>query len=340
MRRGLTFDDVCLVNPLSEVESRTSPSITSRPSRNITIGIPIVNSPMDSVINESFAEILSESGSIPIFHRFQDLTALKNFSKPFFVSVGINYEFIDLLVLRDQNSNFMGVNLDVANGHTRAVLKATERLAEELELEVMAGAVCTPWGYRDLVSAGATSVRVGVGPGSACITRLQTGVGVPQFTAVSDIYQERKRLGVPFICDGGIRNSGDIVKALAAGADCVMIGRLFAQTRESAAPKRGKVSIEDTGVYESGPQQCLYRGQASLGYQIDHYGKVKTLPEGESSWLPIIGKARDLIDELCAGLKTGMAYCNASNLDQLRQNAEFMEVTSTYREESRARILG
>ncbi len=175
--------------------------------------------------------------------------------------------------------------------------------------QVIAGNVCTAMAYHDLVNAGADAVKVGVGPGAACTTRMVTGFGVPQFTAVQDCARIAEKLRVPLIADGGIRTSRDVVLALAAGASTVMIGKLFAQTEESAAPKR------KTDRYPSG-LEAKFRGQASADFQNEFYGglKEKTVAEGIDFWGPVSGTAEELITLLLGGIRSGMTYGGARNL--------------------------
>lgn len=328
--KGLTLDDVCIRPITSHIKSRLDPDISTNITKNLKVRIPIVNSPMDSVISIDLANILSNSGTIPIFDRQTLLSCLVDYNKCFFISVGLKFNIRVITAFLEANTNCVGINLDIANGHSILAIETVKQLKDLFpSINIMAGAVCTAEGYLRLVKAGADVVRVGTGPGSACLTRVITGVGVPQFSAISEIYEERKKEGIPIISDGGIRNSGDIVKILAAGADSVMIGRLFAQTLESKAKKKRKLF---------GKRMAFYRGQASESYQLSHYGNVRTTPEGESSWLSILGSANGLIMNLCAGLKTGMAYLDSMNLDELRKKTEFMEVTGSYLEESRARI--
>ena len=184
----------------------------------------------------------------------------------------------------------VGVCVDIAHGHSDQMMRFVEQLKRSHpDKQVIAGNVCTAMAYHDLVNAGADAVKVGIGPGAACTTRMVTGFGVPQFTAVRDCAAVADKLRVPLIADGGIRGSRDIVLALAAGASSVMVGKLFAVTEESAAEKR---PIADNG----GALEAKYRGQASKDFQIDFYGGLKrnTVPEGTDFWAPVSGKRAGL----------------------------------------------
>lgn len=207
------------------------------------------------------------------------------------------------------------------------MLKFIEELKKTyLDKEVIAGNVCTAMAYQDLVNAGADAVKVGVGPGAACTTRVITGFGVPQFSAIFECGKVAEKLRVPLIADGGIRTSKDVVLALAAGASSVMIGKLFALTEESSAEKKGG--------------KAKFRGQASKDFQTDYYGglKEKTVAEGVDFWAPISGSASEMIDQLLGGLRSGLTYGGARNIKELQRKAEFIEVTANYIAESHPRI--
>lgn len=225
-----------------------------------------------------------------------------------------------------------GVCIDVAHGHSDKMFHTIGEIKKKFpQKDVIAGNVCTPMAYHDLVNAGADAVKVGVGPGAACTTRMVTGFGVPQFTAIYECAQVAEKLRIPLIADGGIRTSRDVVLALAAGASSVMIGKLFAVTKESAAPKRKSENF--SGL------EAKYRGQASEDFQTDFYGalKQKTVAEGVDFWVPVKSTAQELIDNLLGGLRSGMTYGGARNIKELQRKAEFMEVTASYISESHPR---
>ncbi len=331
MRKAYTFDDVALVPQFNNVPSRTVPSLESWLTKNRKVGIPIVNANMDSVIGDELAQLLIRNGGIPIFHRFTSLDRQREWVQKFegqiFVSSGILKadETRELLEL-----GALGVCIDVAHGHSDRMLKYIEEIKHSHpQAEVIAGNVCTAMAYHDLVNAGADAVKVGIGPGAACTTRMVTGFGVPQFSAIRDCAAIAEKLRVPLIADGGIRTSRDVVLALAAGASTVMVGKLFALTKESAAPKR-----EAPGT--SCGLEAKYRGQASEDFQSEFYGglKHKTVAEGIDFWAPVRCGAQELIDELLGGIRSGLTYGGAKNIKELQRKAEFVEVTDTYLHES------
>lgn len=335
-KRYLTFDDVALVPQFNNIPSRTEPNLESWLTRDRKIGIPLLASNMDSVISEGLADILIAHQSIPIFHRFTDFETQKNWVQKYgentFISCGIHQSKLDdTRKLLDLGA--AGVCIDVAHGHSDRMFRLIEALKKSHpKKEIIAGNVCTSMAYHDLVNAGADAVKVGVGPGAACTTRVTTGFGVPQFSAIYECARTAEKLRIPLIADGGIRNSRDVVLCLAAGASTVMIGKLFALTTESAAPKR---NFED----ETMRLEAKYRGQASEDFQTDFYGalKEKTVAEGVDFWAPVIGSANQLIEQILGGVRSGMTYGGARNIKELQRKAEFVEVTATYMAESMPR---
>ena len=227
--------------------------------------------------------------------------------------------------------------LDIAHGHSENAIRAVRELRSRIgSTDLVAGNVATSQGTRDLVEAGADAVKVGVGPGSICITRVVTGVGVPQLTAVLDSAREAQRFGVPIIADGGIRQSGDVTKALAAGASTVMVGNILAGTRESP----GVV------VMRNGRRFKASRGMASAEATLQRRMREKPgwegetdltdiVPEGVEGLVPYKGDVSDVLVQLVGGLRSGMSYLGARTLTELQENAEFVQITSAGLIESR-----
>jgi len=224
------------------------------------------------------------------------------------------------------------ITLDTAHGHSRGVLDAVKTIKEKYpDLQIIAGNVATAEATRDLILAGADCIKIGIGPGSICTTRVVAGVGVPQFTAVFDCAEEARKYGVPIIADGGIKYSGDIVKALAAGANVVMMGSLFAGCDEAPG---------ETEIYQ-GRSYKVYRGMGSLSAMAcgskDRYfqedGK-KLVPEGVEGRVPFKGYVFETIYQLVGGIRSGMGYLGAKNLKELNENANFVIQTSAGLKES------
>lgn len=235
---------------------------------------------------------------------------------------------IDALV----KANVDVIVLDTAHGHSKGVLDKVREVREKYpNLNIIAGNVATAEATRELIEAGANIVKVGIGPGSICTTRVVAGVGVPQLTAVYDCATEARKYGVPVIADGGIKYSGDIVKALAAGAHVVMLGSIFAGVAESPG---------ETEIYQ-GRQFKVYRGMGSVGAMEkgskDRYfqeGNKKLVPEGIEGRVPYKGPLADTVHQLVGGLRAGMGYCGAADLTFLRENAQFIRMSGAGLRES------
>ncbi len=233
--------------------------------------------------------------------------------------------------LMDAGADF--IVIDAAHGHSAGVMNCVRMLKEKLpDLKVIAGNVATPDSVRDLAELGVDGLRVGIGAGSICTTRVVAGVGVPQFTAVYECCQTANELGIPTIADGGIRMSGDVVKSLAAGASCVMMGNMFAGCEESP----GEIEIYRNRAYK------VYRGMGSVAAMkqgsSDRYFQAKDtgvlVPEGVEGRVPYKGTLSDTFAQIVGGLRSGMGYVGANNLAELRERAEFMRITTASLRES------
>lgn len=224
--------------------------------------------------------------------------------------------------------------IDTAHGHTSRVMDAIREVKRKFpEMQLLAGNVATAEGARDLISLGIDGLKVGIGPGSICTTRVVTGAGVPQITAILECYRAAKGTGVPIIADGGIKFSGDITKALAAGAAAVMIGGLFAGTEESP----GETILYQGRTFKS------YRGMGSLGameagsadrYSQEGAARGKSVPEGIEGQVPYKGALSALVDQLVGGVRSGMGYCGAANLKDLQENSKFIRISQAGLRES------
>jgi len=225
--------------------------------------------------------------------------------------------------------------IDTAHGHNRDVSRAVERVKKlSNSVQVIAGNVATAEATRALIEAGADAVKVGIGPGSICTTRVVAGVGVPQLTAVMDCAEEAAKSGVPVIADGGLRTSGDIAKAIAAGASCVMIGSLLAGTAE--AP--GETFLYQGRAYKSyrgmGSVGAMAKGSADRYFQQDIKDQLKLVPEGIEGQVPFKGPAKDVIHQLVGGLRAAMGYTGARTVPELQQRARFVRITNAGLKES------
>ncbi|WP_374139474.1 IMP dehydrogenase, partial [Sphingomonas sp.] len=221
------------------------------------------------------------------------------------------------------------VVIDTAHGHNRDVARAVERVkALSNSVQVVAGNVATAEATRALIDAGADAIKVGIGPGSICTTRVVAGVGVPQLTAIMDCAEEAAKSGVPVIADGGIRTSGDVAKALAAGASSVMIGSLLAGTEE--AP--GETFLYQGRAYKAyrgmGSVGAMARGSADRYFQQDIKDQMKLVPEGIEGQVPFKGPAKDVIHQLVGGVRAAMGYTGARTIEELQKRARFVQITN------------
>jgi len=246
-------------------------------------------------------------------------------------AVGVfDYERIEALIAADVDI----IVVDTAHGHSHNVIETVRQIKAKHEIDVIAGNIATAEAAADLIEAGANAVKVGIGPGAICTTRIISGVGVPQVSAILNCASVAQKHNIPVIADGGIRHSGDITKAIAAGASSVMIGSLFAGLKESP----GQL------VIYKGRQFKEYRGMGSLGAMVkgsaDRYGQSsateagKLVPEGVEGRVPYRGMLGDYVYQLVGGLRAGMGYCGAPNIDDLRKNSRFVRVSAASVSES------
>jgi len=332
---ALTFDDVLLLPRYSDVRRREV-DLATKLTRKLKLATPILSSPMDTVTEAKLAIALGSAGGLGVIHK--NMTPASQAAevrqvKQHKLLVGAAVSFGDGALERALAVLKAGVDvlvIDTAHGHSKGVIDMTELLKRDRrfsEVQVIAGNVATAEGTTALIKAGADAIKVGIGPGSICTTRVVAGIGVPQLTAIMEAVRAARQSGVPIIADGGINTSGDIVKALAAGAAAVMIGRLFAGTREAS----GKL------VRVGGKQYKTYRGMGSfeamqLGSK-DRYGQSglavsKLVPEGVSAKVPYVGPLLERLEQLVGGVKSGCVYLGARNLRELKTRAKFIRITS------------
>lgn len=352
IRETLTFDDVLLVPAMSEVLP-DEVSLVVKLTDKITLKVPFVSAAMDTVTESKMALALAQLGGLGVIHK--NLTSEEQAAEVVKVKAAKANESAAtddkgrLLVGaaigvggdRDARAKALvdaGVDalvVDTAHGHSAGVINAVKALRSMYpDLTIIAGNIATAEAVRALAAAGADVVKVGIGPASICTTRVVAGVGVPQITAVADCAEAAEEVGVGIISDGGIRYSGDIVKALAAGAHVVMLGSVFAAT--DASP--GEI-IED-----SGQQYKALRGMGSVGAMQkgskDRYfqGAVndtkKLVPEGVEARIPYNGTLEHTVYQLQGGLRAGMGYTGSATIEDLRYKAEFVQITGAGKLES------
>lgn len=330
--RGLTFDDVLLTPARSDIRSRRDPQLTSKLTKNISLETPIISANMDTITEYDMAFAMNQLGGLGILHRFitteeQAVQArrLKEAGvQHVSASVGVGEEFKSRAkLLIDAGVNI--ITIDIAHGHSIQMMETLKWLKDQYpQVEIIAGNLATPDAARDLIEAGADAIKVGIGPGSMCTTRIITGCGVPQLTAIALSAEIADSYGVPVIADGGIRTSGDMVKAFAAGASTIMLGSMLSGT------------IETPGEIKNGKKQ--YRGMASRAAQDSWRGGVPQgmAPEGESTQVNVKGHVKDVILEVTGGIRSGMSYVNATTIAEIREKALFIEMSANGVAESRA----
>ena len=333
LRTGLSYGDVLLVPQRSPVESRRDVDLQTPLTFDIELDIPLLSSPMDTITEAETAIALSAAGGCGVIHRFMtveeqaaEVAAVHEAGELAAAAVGIAEaaeERTETLI----DAGAACIVVDVAHGHLEKCLRKVERLRAAFpEIELVAGNVATAHGTEDLCLAGVDAVKVGIGPGSHCTTRKVAGAGVPQLTAVHDCEAVAADYGVPVIADGGIRSSGDAVKALMAGASSVMMGSLFAGTAE-APPEI--IELDGTRYKRS-------RGMATTAANEDRSDKqVKTAEmaeEGVEAFTEYKGPLAAVVMEFTAGIRSGLSYCGGNSIDQARANAEFIRVGPSAKE--------
>jgi IMP dehydrogenase/GMP reductase len=342
-KTALCFDDILIVPQESDVESRHKVYLTmsiGSGNRSVTLGLPIIAAPMDTVCDFEMCIVMSNAGGLGILHRYMPRNNLIEKTKTladaqykFGVSVGATNGYMnDVEDLYNAGSRIILV--DIANGHSHYALNAVKNIRRSLpdDLHIMAGNVATAEGFARLAEAGADSVRVGIGGGSACTTRIVSGHGVPTLASIMDIDEWRElsnEYDCSIVADGGIRNSGDMVKSFAAGAEAVMVGSMFAGTDESP----GEILTD-----ANGHEVKMFRGMASAAAQNDAQGRV-SVAEGISTTIPYKGSMKHILDSVRGGLGSGCSYSGVSELSELSSIAEYVEVASTSLQESRPHAL-
>ncbi|MFQ5858341.1 MAG: IMP dehydrogenase [Anaerolineae bacterium] len=352
IRLGLTFDDVLLMPGPSDVLP-AEVDVSTELVAGVRLKAPLVSAPMDTVTESELATALAQLGGIGVIHRklsiawqADEVCRVKSTRARSpdaaqdgdgrllcAAATGVGPDMMERVeALVDAGLDVLVV--DSSHGHSSRVVHAVAALKRRFpSLPTIAGSVATADGARALMDAGADGLRVGVGPGSICTTRVVAGVGVPQITAVLDCATVARKHGVTVIADGGIRYSGDIVKALAAGASAVMMGSLFAAAEESSG----------ANIWHDGQMYKSYRGMGSLGaimegsdrYEQPH-GSVtaKLVPEGVEGMVKCVGPLEDEVVQLVGGLRSGMGYVGAASIPQLWERARFMRITSAGLRES------
>lgn len=336
MRDALTYDDVLLVPQYSDIESRSEVDISNKLDKDIQLDMPIISSPMDTVTEGAMASAMCQAGGLGVVHRYNTIEEQSDIvSKAYYANckniaaaIGMGGDFLE----RAAATIKAGANIlcvDVAHGHHSMMERTLKQIKDRWsDIHLMAGNVATRQGFEALSEWGADSVRCNIGGGSICSTRIQTGHGVPGLQTIIDCAASASDAKI--IADGGIRNSGDIAKAIAAGADFVMLGSLLAGTNETP----GSIVTD-----KSGAKYKIYRGMASRDAQKSWRGKLTSAPEGVSTTVPYHGSVGDILHDLSMGLRSGMSYSGCRTIKEFQAKAVFVRQTNASQAESGTHIL-
>lgn len=356
---NLTYDDIQLVPQFSNIESRSFVKLDTRLSRNYKIMIPFVGSPMDTVCESEMAIRLLKCGGVGCIHRFmsieeqvEETKIIEKFlyrnkedllgvwgetKKPIMAAIGATGDYLkraQKLVMEGAANVLL---IDVAHGHHINVKKAIEELIDfrtrfkldfNVSFDIIAGNIATYQAAVDLIEWGADGLRVGIGGGSLCTTRIETGHGIPNVSALEEVSRASIEYDVPIMADGGIRTAGDAAKAIAVGADSVMLGSLLSGTEETP----GNIIEKGKGLYKR------YRGSASIETKTQHGQRRKNV-EGESTTIPFKGSAKYAIERLRDGLSSALSYTGANTLEEYKLKAEYVQVTNAGAVEASPHLL-
>ena len=336
-KEAVTYDDMLIVPQYSDITSRSEVDISSNLGHR-EFSLPIIASPMDTVSGTQMALAMNRAGGLAVLHRYNAIADQQKMAQTVVnhtdwtgqvaAAIGVTGDYLE----RAEALLAVGADIlcvDVAHGHHSLMKKALTTLRKEYgnHIHIMAGNVCTLEGVNDLADWGADSIRCNIGGGSICSTRMVTGHGLPGLQTIFDCARTDREVAI--IADGGIKTSGDIVKALAAGADFVMCGSLLAGTTESPG---NIVSLPDNSRVKE------YRGMASKDAQVDWRNKSST-PEGVASYIPFKGRVQDILNDLGGGIRSGLSYTGARNLTELRHKVEWARQTSAGTHESNTHIF-
>ena len=336
LKKCLSYDDVLLVPQYSDIVSRSQVDIGSDLSPDVRLEVPIISSPMDTVTEDCMASGMAKHGGLGIIHRYNTIEdqcsyvrSVKSGAHHVAAAIGVTGDYYDRAI-ELVSSGATILCIDVAHGHHKLMKKALNNLKLQFgdNVHLMAGNIATKEGFEDLARWGADSIRCNIGGGSICSPRLETGHGIPGFQTILDCYMADTDRDVKIIADGGIKNSGDIVKALAAGADFVMLGSLLAGTIESPG---------DIIYTKDGSKLKVYRGMASPEAQFDWRGKASSI-EGVTATVPFRGSLDHVLGNLCQGIRSGLSYSGSRSIAELQGTAKFVLQTASGISESGTHI--
>ena len=333
IKESLTFDDVLLIPKYSDVlPSETDISLNL--SKKITLKVPFLSSAMDTVTESKMAVAIAQAGGIGVIHRnlkirkqSQEVMKVKKKKLIVGAAVGTNNEDVDRARSLIDNGCDLIV-IDTAHGHSAKVLKVLSKLKKiNFNVPICVGNIATAEASKKLYNSGADIIKVGIGPGSICTTRMVAGIGVPQISAIMEVKGALKNKKIKIISDGGIKFSGDIAKALAAGADAIMMGSIFAGTDESPGKKfkiKRKLYKQFRGMGSIG---AMSSGSANRYFQKNFKDKSKFVPEGVEGRVEYKGNVSKIIYQLQGGLRSSMGYIGAKDINQIQKKAKFIKIT-------------
>ncbi len=333
IKEALTFDDVLLTPKYSDVlPSQTN--LFTELSKKIKLKLPFLSSAMDTVTESKMAIAIAKEGGLGVIHRNlnikkQSIEVLKVKNKKLLVgaAVGTNNSEIDRVKSLIDNDVDLIV-IDTAHGHSKKVLKILSKIRKIISKKTLCvGNIASGEAAKRLYDVGADIVKVGIGPGSICTTRMVAGIGVPQISAIIDVKKKLKQKKIKIISDGGIKFSGDLIKALAAGADAIMMGSIFAGTEESPGKKfrlGNKIFKKYRGMGSIG---AMSAGSADRYFQIKEQNPSKYVPEGVEGRVKYKGLVKDIVYKLQGGLRSSMGYIGAKNIKEIRTNSKFVKIT-------------
>ena len=333
IKEALTFDDVLLLPRYSKILPSDT-DISIKLSQKLKLKAPFLSSAMDTVTESRMAIAMARSGGIGIIHRNLDIKkqsqeVIKVKKNDLFVGAAIGTSYDDLKrakILIDSGVDLLVI--DTAHGHSEKVLKILSKIKKlNFSLPICVGNIATSEAAKKLYNSGADIIKVGIGPGSICTTRMVAGIGVPQITAIMEVYKVLKGKKIKIISDGGIKFSGDIAKALAAGADAIMMGSIFAGTEESPG-KKFKIKNKFYKKYRGmGSIGAMSAGSSNRYFQKNHKDKSKFVPEGVDGRVEYKGNVSKIIYQLKGGLKSSMGYIGAEKISEIKRNAKFIKIT-------------
>ena len=333
IKEALTFDDVLLIPKYSDVIPLNT-NIFLQLTKNISLKVPFMSSAMDTVTESKMAIAIAKEGGMGIIHRNLNIKDQSNEVKKVKdkkllvgAAIGTSQEDLD----RARSLTLNGVDLvviDTAHGHSEKVLRTLSKIKRIIKkVPICVGNIATGEAAKKLYNSGADIIKVGIGPGSICTTRMVAGIGVPQISAIMEVKKALNKKNVKIISDGGIKFSGDIAKALAAGADAIMMGSIFAGTDESPGKKfksKGKIYKEYRGMGSIG---AMSAGSANRYFQKNFKDKSKFVPEGVEGRVEYKGKVSKIIYQLQGGLRSSMGYIGAKNLKEINKKGKFVKIT-------------